>query len=210
MISHAESVLRLATYFKTKLDNVSVALDSEAAAKQLSAPEFEAACELFKTDSKNQFYPKNIQTVIDLIRKPIFSENRAQNIVSKIFEYQIKKGKSWKDGVIAADQKLYWEGLDQKGDPCLHYTFEQAMHSVFGTVGLELVRRENGWVTFCQNNADFDKTILRPQLVKLTISLIKHHEKTGSFEVAPLLASSGPVSGNVLDFKIKTVQPNKG
>ena len=208
-MNHAESVLRLASHFKQKLEDTNVLIDTEAAKKQLTEEEFEKACELYKTNSKNEWYPKNIQCVIDLVRKPIFDEDIAQNIVSKLFEYQIKKGRDWSKGVVAADQKIYFEGLDAKGEPALHYTFEQAMFSVFGLVGIEIVNREAGWVNFCAKTGDFDKTIFRPQMVKLAISLLKHMDKTGSFEVAPLLASNEPVVLNILDFKIKTIQPTK-
>jgi len=206
-MTHKELVMRLAAHFKTKLEDAFVLADSEFAKHQSTPEEFAIACELYKSDSKNQWYPKNIQCVVDLVKKPITDEDTAQNIVSKILEYQIKKGASWKNAVIAKDQKSYFVGLNSNQEECLHYTFEDAMVSVFGLIGLEVIKRENGWTSFCANSSQFDKTILRPQLVKLTISLIKHFEKTGSFNIAPLpLELGGPVLGqntNLLNFKAK-------
>jgi hypothetical protein len=206
-MTHLESVMRLGAHFKTKLEDAFALADADFAKNQVPADQFQFACELYKRDSKNQFYPKNIQCVIDLVKKPITDDDVAQNIVSKILEYQIKKGTDWKNGVKASDNQLYFAGIDQNQNECLYHTFDEAMASVFGTVGLEIIKRENGWTNFCKNSSQFDKTILRPQLVRLAVSLLKHLEKTGSFMPAPLLsASNEPVLGqvkNLLNFKAK-------
>lgn len=200
-LTHRELVLRLSWFLKTKLDDSVLIGDADFAAKQLTVEEFEEACELYKKNGKNTFYPKNIQQVVDLVKKPIFDDDIAQNIVSKIFEYQIKRGQSWADMILDTAGEKYFVGVDfttQK--PCRFDNFDEMLICTFGLVGFEIIRRENGWKNFCKNCGDFDKTILRPQLVRLAGSLIKHLEKTGSFEVAPLLSSGGPVltDGNIL------------
>lgn len=183
-------LIALAAHFKMKLEDSFILADADFLKARLSPEELLQACELYKEDSKNTYYPKNVAVLVDLIKKPITQEDTAQNIVSKLFEYATKKGRSWKDGVLATDQKIYFEGLNEFGAPALKYTFDEALVSVFGPVGFEIVRREGGWSRFCPYANDSEKTILRPQLVRLAVSLLKHIEKTGTLDVAPLLSAS--------------------
>ena len=48
-----------------------------------------------------------------------------------------------------------------------------------------------------------------PTATKVFTWLLKHMDKKGSFGVAPSLSSGEPVAGQLLDFKIKTIQPTK-
>lgn len=121
-MTHRELVLRLAAHFKTKLEDVFAVADAEYAENQTSVAEFQLACDLFKKDSRNEFYPKNIQRVIDFVKKPISTEDQSLDDVTKICD---------------AVSKFGWTG------------FNEAKNYI-GIRGWEVVRRIGGWQYLCQ------------------------------------------------------------
>ena len=177
--------MRLALHFNKELPDLKVKYDAEFVSGQISLELFNQACELYKREGNNKFYPNNIQEVINIVKKPVSHEDIAQNLSSKLIQAVIDHGYTWTNG---SWRNCTLDGVTEirrtfKGATQLYLEWDHAALEVFGPIGLTIVSRYGGWPQFCEIVNDSPDGVVRQQIAKLATSLMNTQERTGSFEL---------------------------
>jgi hypothetical protein len=203
MIStYSDAVLRLAVHFGKELSDTKVLNDADFVKQQLSLEDFLKAIALYCRDSNNKFYPNNIQQVIDMVKKPVKNEDIAANIASEILKAVSNHGYTWArgswgpciiDGVTRVERFF-------KGKDISYLQWEHAALSVFGPVGITIVRKYGGWESFCNTVNESQDGVVRAQITKLASSLLNTQDRTGSFDIPLISGESSPLLGTIIQL----------
>jgi hypothetical protein len=208
--TYTEAVIYLAARLKKQLPDLSVKADAEAASKKLSLEQFIQACEMY-LDSGAEFYPNNIQKVLELVLKPVSNQYRANHVAALLLKAITDYGADWTKGTY----KTYNIGNGDEFGPTYagilngarnyFLSWEHAALSVFGHEGLIVVNRYGGWSRFCEIAQQSPDGVIRKQSTDLAHSLMNTKERTGAYNI-PLVGPASPEVTNILNFKIKEIE----
>ena len=180
------NLVKLASYYEKTLTPEQIAIYSEQLSESLTDAEASLACKLYINDPNNEFFPRPVSKLIYLVKKPVSSEDMAQNITSLLMEAERKYGVHWAEGFFQDGEKIY------QGKDICYKNWADAALSVFGEVGLTAVNRYGGWVNLCQTIYDSPDGVVRAQFRGLTTSLQNIKEKTGSYDSLPSIGRRDP------------------
>lgn len=207
-----KALVMLAAYYEKVLSPEQIEIYSNQLSEFLTPGETALACKLYINEPKNEFFPRPLSKLIQLVKKPVTNEDQAANLTSEILKAVLDHGYRWtkpthgfvkrEDGLIELGQ--YFKGRDTK-----YYSWDHAALSVFGPVGLEIVKKYGGWEILCEKVNESPDGVIRAQIKTLALSLMNTHERTGSFGLSLSPSGSAPLlSGqNLIQLaNIKTIK----
>ena len=176
---HKVALLGLAAYYDKPLTDQQLIMYSDQVSRLLSVDEMKLAAKLYIDDPKNEFFPRPVSKLIELIRKPVSTEDLSQNTTSLLMQAERKYGVHWSEGHFQGGETVY------QGKDISYRSWSEAALSVFGEVGLRVVDRYGGWKNFCINVYESPDGVVRAQVTKLAVALQNSREKTGTFDALP-------------------------
>lgn len=189
-----KALVMLAAYYEKVLSPEQIEIYSNQLSESLTPEEVKVACKLYIDEPKNEFFPRPVSKLIQLVKKPVTNEDQAANIASEIMNAYVNHGYRWNTpthGYIKRDDGVIELGQYFKGKDTNYFQWDHAALSVFGPVGLEVVNRYGGWTSFCEIAKETLDGVIRAQIKTLALSLMNTHERTGSFGLS--LSPSQPV-----------------
>lgn len=203
-IKHKMAILTLAAYYEKELSDEQVLVYSNQLSRSLSDSEANAAVEKYTDDPKNEFFPRPISKLIEIIKKPIDNKDQAQNILSLIKLAIKRHGHNWSDGYFHDYQTIF------KGKDCSFLSFDEAAKSEIGDAGLAVTKRMGGWKHLCNFYYNNDEGIFNAQIRMLSESVLNLHEK-GHLDSLPQLSNSNQNDSNILKLvKFNEIQKIEG
>ncbi len=200
------ALLGLAAYYDKPLTDQQIIMYSDQVSRLLSVDEMKLAAKLYIDDPKNEFFPRPVSKLVELIRKPVSTEDLSQNVVSLLLQAERKFGVHWTDGYFQGGETLF------TGKQYSYRTWAEAAISFFGEVGLQIVDRYGGWKNFCMTIYESPDGVIRAQVKNLTTSLQNSKERVGNFDALPNYSRSnnGLTSmGQLIEMR-KNETENKG
>lgn len=171
-------IIQLAAYYEKILTDDQIKMYAEDL-DNITDDETILACKLYRQGSKNEFFPRPMAKLVELIKKPFSTDDMAQQISSALLKAVVDYGYIWADGTFKADH-----GIVFKGANIFYRWWEGAAQTVIGKEGIEIVRRYGGWKQFCETVSQSPDGVIRQQITKLASSLINVEFTTEKFQTA--------------------------
>lgn len=153
MIETKKMLVKLASYYEKTLSPEQINIYAEQLHGALNHQEMSHACKLYIDDPKNEFFPRPISKLIQLIKTPVSENDVAVDVASRVLEAVSRFG--WAN-----------EG--------------EAMDYV-GEAGKMAVKRFGGWMHICQNlGVDISITTFQAQIREMIKSGLKINQASQS------------------------------
>lgn len=196
MTTRELEIIKLAAYYEKILTDDQVRMYAEDLSS-LSVEETALACKLYRSNPKNEFFPRPMAKLVEAVRNPISTEDLGQNLTSVMIEAVSKYGHHWDSGFFQGGEIIY------SGKNCAFRDWRHAAISVFGDVGLKLVDRQGGWKNFCELVHESPDGVIRKQISSLASTIQKTNNVIGNTDAVLSLTSE---TSNVLPFTIKELE----
>jgi hypothetical protein len=170
-------VVQLAAYYEKTLSDDQVKMYVEDLG-DLTDEETSTACKIYRSIPENTYFPRPMAKLVQLIKKPISTEDSAEDIASLMLKAVSDFGHTWADGTFRADYGFVFKGRDVQ-----YLCWEYAAETVFGKEAVEIARRYGGWKQFCLTVNDSPDGVIRAQIARLAKSLINNNEVISNFNL---------------------------
>lgn len=100
-------------------------------------------------DTKNKFFP-NPSQLREYLEKKIDSKLSATELARKLDKLILDYGLTWNDGYFHNKETKKFRGADR----VFYWTFEEAVISEVGELGLEIINSRGGWKIFCRSGQE--------------------------------------------------------
>lgn len=167
---------QLAAYYEKILSDEQILMYVEDLAA-LTDEETITACKIYRSIPENTYFPRPMAKLVQLIKKPISTEDAAEDIASIMLKAVSDYGYTWADGTFKADYGMVYKGRD-----VYYLCWEYAAETVMGKEAVEIARRYGGWKLFCQTVNESPDGVIRAQIARLAKSLINNSEVRSQFE----------------------------
>lgn len=196
MSAYKIALLKLAAYYEKALTDEQIRIYSEQLSQSLTELEVAQSISMYVDNPENEFFPRPVSKLIALIKRPIAKDDQAQNLADLLRMAISKHGQHWEDGHFMGGERVY------AGRTCSYPHWSWAAVSEFGGVGLEIVKRNGGWMNFCNSYFTQPEGVFKKQLRDAASTVIELSEK-GLLQ-DPQLITATPING-LLSGIIKSI-----
>lgn len=108
-----------------------------------------SAFDLYMNDTKNKFFP-NPSQLREYLEHKIDSRLSANDLARQLDSLILDKGMTWDEGYYIDGISKYYKGKDN----IRYHSFDEAVISFVGQVGLNIISNRGGWKTFCRTGQE--------------------------------------------------------
>lgn len=186
-----QTILSLAAYYGHDLTKEQVNIYAEQLSRSLTDSETKRAALLYMDNPDNSFFPRPVSKLITIIKDPLDSGSKAQQIVSTVRKAVLEKGMSWTTGYFWGKHPddghdvFYFEGRN-----AAFWSWHEAAMDYIGAAGVAVVRHLGGWERLCSSFDESPDTVINAQMLRAAEAVIEIH-KQGRQDILPELTQQG-------------------